>query len=83
MDLLGIGPGKTVADIGAGSGWFTVQAAKRVSASGIVYAWTSTLKAIHYIENRLQKEQLHNVKTILAVRMIRCCLQSRSILCYC
>ena len=26
MDLLGITPGKTVADIGAGSGWFTVRA---------------------------------------------------------
>jgi len=25
MDILGIAPGKTVADIGAGSGWFTVR----------------------------------------------------------
>ena len=65
MDLLGIGPGKTVADIGAGSGWFTVQAARRVSDSGIVYAVDINPEAIHYIENRLQKEQLHNVKTIL------------------
>src|SRR3954447_16920738 len=30
MDLLGIGPGKVVGDIGAGSGWFTVRAATRV-----------------------------------------------------
>src|SRR5580698_9609229 len=30
MDLLGIVPGKIVADIGAGSGWFTVRAAARV-----------------------------------------------------
>src|SRR6267143_1947753 len=65
MDLLGIGPGKTVADIGAGSGWFTVQAARRVSDSGIVYAVDINPEAIHYIEDRLQKEQLHNVKTIL------------------
>ena len=34
MDILGIAPGKAVADIGAGSGWFTVRAAKRVSGSG-------------------------------------------------
>jgi len=34
MDLLGIGPGKTVADIGAGSGWFTVRAARRVGPGG-------------------------------------------------
>ena len=38
MDMLGIDPGKTVADIGAGSGWFTVRAARRVTASGTVYA---------------------------------------------
>src|SRR5437899_231205 len=30
MDLLGIVAGKSVADIGAGSGWFTVRAARRV-----------------------------------------------------
>src|SRR5580700_6446833 len=38
MDILGIIPGKTVADIGAGSGWFTVRAAKRVGDTGTVYA---------------------------------------------
>ena len=31
MDLLGLKPGKVVADIGAGGGWFTVRAAKRVA----------------------------------------------------
>jgi SAM-dependent methyltransferase len=65
MDTLGIGPGKTVADIGAGSGWFTVRAAKRVTDSGAVYAVDINPKAITYIENRAQKEQLHNVKTVL------------------
>ena len=38
MDALGIKPGKNVADIGAGSGWFTVRAARRVTATGTVYA---------------------------------------------
>src|SRR5262252_8066562 len=38
MDTLGIGAGKSVADIGAGSGWFTVRAARRVTESGTVYA---------------------------------------------
>ncbi len=65
MDTLSIGPGKTVADIGAGSGWFTVRAAKRVTASGTVYAVDINPKAITYIENRAQKEQLHNIKTVL------------------
>lgn len=34
MDILGIAPGKSVADIGAGSGWFTVRAARRVAGNG-------------------------------------------------
>lgn len=35
MDILGIEPGKSVADIGAGSCWFTVRAARRVAGSAI------------------------------------------------
>ena len=66
MDILGIAPGKNVADIGAGSGWFTVRAAKRVTDSGTVYAVDINPKAIEYIDNRIKKETLRNVKTILS-----------------
>src|ERR1700683_5186069 len=66
MDILGVAPGKTVADIGAGSGWFTVRAAKRVTETGTVYAVDINPEAIRYIENRADKEHLHNVKTILS-----------------
>lgn len=64
MDLLGIVPGKRVADIGAGSGWFTVRAAKRVTATGVVYAVDINPKAIRYIRTRAKREKLHNVKAI-------------------
>jgi SAM-dependent methyltransferase len=64
MDILGITPGKTVADIGAGSGWFTVRAARRVTETGLVYAVDINPEATRYIEKRAQKENLHNVKTI-------------------
>ena len=66
MDILAIAPGKNVADIGAGSGWFTVRAARRVGGSGTVYAVDINPDAIHYIDRRLQKESLRNVKTILS-----------------
>jgi len=66
MDILEIGPGKTVADIGAGSGWFTVRAARRVTANGKVYAVDINPEATHYIDKRAQKEGLHNVTTILS-----------------
>jgi predicted methyltransferase len=66
MDMLGIEPGKSVADIGAGSGWFTVRAARRVTGSGRVYAVDINPEAIHYIDQRAQKEQLQNIKPILS-----------------
>jgi SAM-dependent methyltransferase len=66
MDILGITAGKNVADIGAGSGWFTVRAAKRVSEGGIVYAVDINPEAIPYIDGRAQKEKIGNVKTILS-----------------
>jgi|SRR5579863_9476751 SAM-dependent methyltransferase len=67
MDILGIAGGKSVADIGAGSGWFTVRAAKRVGASGEVYAIDINPDATRYIEERAKKEKLQNVKTILSM----------------
>src|SRR5271169_6288787 len=52
MDILAITPGKNVADIGAGSGWFTVRAAKRVTDTGTVYAVDINPEAIEYIDQR-------------------------------
>src|SRR6266581_592698 len=66
MDMLGIEPGKNVADVGAGSGWFTVRAARRVTGSGTVYAVDINPEAIQYIDGRAKKEQLQNIKTILS-----------------
>jgi ubiquinone/menaquinone biosynthesis C-methylase UbiE len=76
IDILGITPGKSVADIGAGSGWFTVRAARRVAGgaaaangtrpAGVVYAVDINPEAIRYIDNRVRKESLSNVKTILS-----------------
>jgi len=64
MDILGVQPGKSVADIGAGSGWFTVRAARRVGP-GTVYAVDINPEAIRYINDRAVSEKLPNVKTIL------------------
>ena len=65
MTLLGITPGTTVADIGAGSGWFTVRAARRVGSAGTVYAEDINPEAVRSIETRAKKEQLANVHTVL------------------
>lgn len=65
MDILGIKEGSRVADIGAGSGWFTVRAARRVGARGAVYAVEINEDYLKHIAERASKEQLSNVRTIL------------------
>jgi ubiquinone/menaquinone biosynthesis C-methylase UbiE len=65
MDALRIGTGSRVADIGAGGGWFTVRAARRVGPTGIVYAQEILPKYTSYIEQRAKREGLANVRTIL------------------
>lgn len=65
MDILNITENKSVADIGAGGGWFTVRAAKRVGANGKVFAVEINQDYINAINKRAEKENLNNVKTIL------------------
>jgi len=67
MDLLGITAGKNVADIGAGSGWFTVRAARRVGPTGAVIAEDINPVAIESIGKRVGKENLSNVRTVLGL----------------
>ena len=55
MDILKIAPGSTVADIGAGSGWFSVRAAKRVGSEGLVYAEDISSEAVAHIQKRAEK----------------------------
>jgi len=65
MDILSIKEGSNVADIGAGSGWFTVRAARRVGASGLVYAVEINPEYLEYIEKRAKRENLPNIRVAL------------------
>lgn len=65
MDILGIREGSAVADIGAGSGWFTVRAARRAGASGAVYAVEINQEYLNHIEQRARRENLPNIRTVL------------------
>ena len=66
MDILGIKEGTHVADIGAGSGWFAVRAAKRAGNTGIVYAVDINPESIAYIDRRTRQEGVRNLRTILS-----------------
>ncbi len=65
MDLLRIAPGKTVADIGAGGGWFSVLAARRVGTDGTVLAEDINPAYIEAIGKRAATEHLGNIRPVL------------------
>jgi ubiquinone/menaquinone biosynthesis C-methylase UbiE len=65
MDLLHLKPGSTIADIGAGGGWFSVRAARRVGPNGRVIAEDINPKFIASIQQRAQREHLANIVTLL------------------
>jgi predicted methyltransferase len=65
LDVLGIKQGSSVADIGAGSGWFTVRAARRVGNAGTIYAVDINRDFLDYIEKRSKRESLANIRVIL------------------
>lgn len=62
LAALAFRPGERVADIGAGSGYFTIPAARAVGPSGIVWALDIRQPMLDYIARRIESEKLANVK---------------------
>ena len=62
---LGLKPGNTVADIGAGSGLFEVPLAKAVSPGGKVYAVDIDAGFFPQIKKKADEAHLTNVQTVL------------------
>lgn len=65
LDALGVAEASIVADVGAGSGWFTVRLARRVGPNGVVYAQDVQPEMLAAITKRVQREGLANVRTRL------------------
>lgn len=61
MDLAGIEPGTTVADLGAGNGYYTVRLGERVGANGRVLAQDIDGDALKKLGDRVARERLDNV----------------------
>jgi SAM-dependent methyltransferase len=66
MDAVHVADGSTVADIGAGAGWFTIRLAQRVGPKGKVYAQDVQRLMLDAIKRRVQREGLENVTTVQA-----------------
>jgi len=62
MEALALKPGETVADIGAGTGYFTVRIARAVGPEGRVLAHDISQEMLGFLERRLEAEQLDNVE---------------------
>jgi SAM-dependent methyltransferase len=65
MDRLGIRPGLRVGDIGAGAGYYTVRLARRLGASGTIYAEDVRADYLKGLEARIQREGIRGVKLVL------------------
>ena len=61
MDTAAIEPGMTVADIGAGEGYYTVRLADRVGARGRVLAQDIDREALRRLGSRVERERRDNV----------------------
>jgi ubiquinone/menaquinone biosynthesis C-methylase UbiE len=61
VEALALKPGAVVADLGAGSGYFTVRLARRVGPSGRVFAADIQPEMLSLLRARIAREQLANV----------------------
>ncbi len=61
---LNIKPGMSIADVGAGSGYYTVRMSKILNG-GKIYAVDVQSEMIEYLNNRIKKEKLNNIVTVL------------------
>jgi len=63
---LDIGPGDDVADIGSGSGYFTLPLAEAVAPHGTVFASDIDENINNYLKRRLRRSEIRNVEVIQA-----------------
>ncbi|MES3036088.1 MAG: methyltransferase domain-containing protein [Gemmatimonadota bacterium] len=65
MALLGLRVGMTVADIGAGSGYYVARMARRVGDAGVVYGQDIMPRYLRYLRERVDRDELTNVRLAL------------------
>src|SRR5271169_4296994 len=65
LDAIGISRGATVADVGAGAGYFTWRLAERVGPTGKVYANDIQPEMLDLLRKNITARHLTNVETVL------------------
>ena len=65
MPALKLKPGEAVADIGAGTGYYTRRLSRAVGEKGIVYAVEIQQEMLDLLTNKMAALKIHNVKPVL------------------
>jgi ubiquinone/menaquinone biosynthesis C-methylase UbiE len=65
IEKLRLKPGDIVADIGSGSGSFSIPMAKAIAPNGILYAVDIDQKMLDSVAERAKKEGVTNLRTVL------------------
>jgi len=65
IQKLRLKPGEIVADIGSGSGVYSIPMAKAIAPNGILYAVDIDRKMLDYVAGRAEKEGVTNLRTVL------------------
>lgn len=65
IEAIGLKEGQTIADIGAGGGYFTLKFADIIGEKGIVYAIDIEPEFLNFIKENAEKKGLDNIITIL------------------
>ena len=66
LKAAGLEPGQKVLEVGCGPGFFTIPAARIVREKGSIYALDVNPLAVERVQQKIEKEGVTNVKTILA-----------------
>ena len=66
LKAAGLKPGQKVLEVGCGPGFFTIPASKIVGKKGVVYALDNHPLSIKRVQEKIKKEGIENVETILA-----------------
>jgi ubiquinone/menaquinone biosynthesis C-methylase UbiE len=65
LDALGVEPGQTVCDMGAGNGFYTLELARMVGPEGLVYAVDIQPEMLRMLSRRAAQEGLENIRLVL------------------
>lgn len=65
LDAIGITPGMKIADIGAGTGYFSRRMAKRAEPGGKVFAVDIQPRMLDALRRNAERERITNIETVL------------------